>query len=135
MENSSKYFTRNIGDYMRKIVVVFLVTALCLAITIPVNSYASSSGLGDLNAYGGSSAGSSVELEQKAETILGIIQGIGVVVSVVMLMVIGIKYMMGSIEERAEYKETLKPYLIGAFLLFSGTTVPQIIYQIAKNLI
>lgn len=119
---------------MKKIVVIFLVIILCLAIIIPTMSYAADSGLGDLNQYGGGSGGSSVELEQKAETILGIIQVIGVVISVVMLMVIGIKYMMGSIEERAEYKQTLKPYLIGAFLVFSGTTIPQLIYQIAKNI-
>ena len=90
------------------------------------------SSLGDLNAYGGGT-NDSVQLKNKAEHILGIIQAIGVVVSVIMLMVIGIKYMLGSVEERAEYKETLKPYLIGAFMLFSCTTVPQIIYQIVKN--
>ncbi len=133
MENSSNYITRNVGDRMKKIVAIFLVIILCLTIMIPTMSYASDSGLGDLNAYGGGSGGSSAELEQKAETILGIIQIIGVVISVIMLIVIGIKYMMGSIEERAEYKQTLKPYLIGAFLLFSGTTVPQLIYQLAKN--
>lgn len=119
---------------MKRKIAIFLVTILCLAIIIPTMSYAIDSGLGDLNQYGGGSGGSSVELEQKAETILGIIQIIGVVISVVMLIVIGIKYMVGSIEERAEYKQTLKPYLIGAFLVFSGTTIPQLIYQIAKNI-
>ena len=118
----------------KKVITIFLVIILCFAMLIPTMSYAVDSGLGDLEQYGGGSGGSSLELQEKAETILGVIQVIGIVVSVVMLIVIGIKYMMGSIEERAEYKETLKPYLIGAFLLFSGNTVPQIIYQIAKNL-
>ena len=80
------------------------------------------------------SANESAELTDKAENVLGVIQVIGTVVAVVMLMVIGIKYMLGSVEERAEYKDTLKPYLIGAFLLFSGATIPQIIYKIAQNL-
>ncbi len=132
MENSSKYTTRNVGDKMKRIVAIFLVIILCLSIIIPTMSYADT-GLGDLDEYGGGSGGSSQKLEEKAETILGIIQIIGVVISVVMLIVIGIKYMMGSIEEKAEYKETLKPYLIGAFLVFSGTTVPQLIYQLTKN--
>ena len=118
---------------MKKMTVIFLVIILGLVIIIPTMSYAAGSGLGDLDQYGGGSGGSSAELEQKAERILGIIQIVGVVISVIMLIVIGIKYMLGSIEERAEYKKTLKPYLIGAFLLFSGTTVPQIIYQLAKN--
>ena len=134
MENSSKYIARNVGDEMKRRVTIFLIIILCLATVIPIVSYATDTGLGDLNAYGGGSGGNSRNLEQMAETVLGIIQVIGVVVAVVMLIVIGIKYMMGSIEERAEYKQTLKPYLIGAFLVFSGTTVPQVIYQIAKNL-
>lgn len=119
---------------MKRILTIFLVTVLCFAILIPTMSCARDTGLGDLDSYGGGSGGSSAELEQKADTILSVIQIVGTVVSVAMLLVIGIKYMMGSIEERAEYKENLKPYLIGAFLVFSGTLVPQLIYQLTKNM-
>ena len=43
-------------------------------------------------------------------------------------MTIGIKYMLGSVEEKAKHKQTLMPYLIGAVLVFSETTIPQILY-------
>ena len=119
---------------MKKLVKIFVIIILCFVMLIPTMSYATDTGLGDLDSYGGGSGGSSEELQEKAEAILGVIQIVGTVVSVAMLMIIGIKYMMGSIEERAEYKENLKPYLIGAFLIFSGTMVPQIIYLLAKNL-
>ena len=76
----------------------------------------------------------SEELKEKIENVLGIVQVIGSVVSVIMLMAIGIKYMLGSVEEKAEYKKTIIPYLIGAALVFSGTTIPQILYQISKNI-
>ena len=52
-------------------------------------------GLGDLDNYKGTNA-TSQTLVSKANNILGIIQTIGVIVSVVMLMAIGIKYMLGS---------------------------------------
>ncbi len=65
---------------------------------------------------------------------LGYVQIVGTVLSVIILMIIGFKYMLGSIEEKAEYKKTLIPYIIGAFMLFSGSLVPQIIYQIAQNI-
>ena len=78
------------------------------------------------------SGGSSQKLENKAEKILGFIQGIGTVVSVIVLMAIGIKYMFSSVEEKAEYKKTMMPYIIGAILVFSGSYIPQIIYQISK---
>ena len=79
-------------------------------------------------------AGSSEKLKVKAEKVLGIIQTVGIVISVIMLMVIGIKYILSSVEERADYKQTLMPYLIGAVLVFAGTTIPQIIYIIASNI-
>ena len=56
--------------------------------------------------------------------IVGIIQVIGIVIAVVVIMVVGIKYMMGSVEEKAEYKKTMMPYIIGAVLFAS--IAPQI---------
>ena len=61
----------------------------------------------------------SEELKEKTENVLGIVQVIGSVVSVIMLMAIGIKYMLGSVEKKVEHKQTLIPYLIGAVFVFS----------------
>ena len=55
--------------------------------------------------------------------IIGIITTVGVVVAVVILLVLGIKYMMGSAEEKAEYKKTMIPYLIGAVLIFGASAI------------
>ena len=49
------------------------------------------------------------------DKLVKIIQRIGTFVAVGALMVIGIKYMTGSLEEKAEYKRTMMPYLIGCF--------------------
>ena len=117
----------------KKVVKIFLISMFMIITLVQPLAFAVDTGLGDLDAYGGGSSGESTKLKGITEQILGIIQVVGTVVAVVMLIVIGIKYMTGSIEEKAEYKQTLKPYLIGAFLLFSGSTVPQIIYQISKN--
>ena len=73
-------------------------------------------------------------LSQKANTILGVINAIGIFTSVITLMVIGIKYMIGSIDEKAEYKKTMGIYLLGAFLLFATTTIPNILYKIATKI-
>lgn len=73
-------------------------------------------------------------LEDKAGTILGYINTFGVVASVITIMIVGIKYMIGSVDEKAEYKKTMINYLIGAFLLFSITTVANIIYNFADML-
>ena len=61
--------------------------------------------------------------------ILGVIRNISVVVAVISLMVIGIKYIFGSVEEKANYKQTLIPYIIGCVLAVSGTTLVSFIYN------
>lgn len=90
--------------------------------------------LGDLNLYGQGDDGDISSLTDIAGTIVGIIKTIGMVVSVIALICIGIKYMLGSVEEKAEYKETLKPYLIGAVLVFTVSLLPEIIYNIMQDI-
>ena len=62
------------------------------------------------------------------------ITGIGMAVSVITLVVLGIKYMVGSIEERAEYKKSMIPYLIGAFFVFGISAILTIIMQFTNEL-
>lgn len=66
--------------------------------------------------------------------IVRVITTIGVVVSVIILIVLGIKYMMGSAEEKAEYKKTMIPYLIGAILLFAAVNLAGWIVGIAQTI-
>lgn len=73
-------------------------------------------------------------LEGKAGTILGVIQVAGTVISVIALILIGVKYVMGSVEEKAEYKKTLLPYIIGAVMLFAASRLVQLIYEWANAL-
>lgn len=64
--------------------------------------------------------------------IIGIITTVGVVVSVIILLVLGIKYMMGSASEKAEYKKTMIPYLVGAVLIFGASAITTVVVQLAS---
>ncbi len=55
--------------------------------------------------------------------ILSAVTTAGIVLSVLMLAVLGVKYMLGSSEEKAEYKKSMMPYLIGALLIFAASTI------------
>lgn len=68
-----------------------------------------------------------------AGNILTPIITVGVVISVTMVMVLGMKYMLGSVEEKAEYKKSMIPMLVGAILLFTSSTIVGIIYGIMQN--
>lgn len=68
-----------------------------------------------------------------ANKLIGIVQIVGSIISVIALILIGIRYIMGSVEERAEYKKTLKPYLIGAIMVFAITNLLAIIQKIVTS--
>jgi len=61
--------------------------------------------------------------------VVGIVRAVGTSIALLMLTIMGIKYIMGSVEEKASYKQSMIPYLIGAILIFSGAQVTQIIYD------
>lgn len=85
---------------------------------------------------GGFKPGGSIDgtLSEKIGTLLGVIQIIGIAVAVIVLMVLGLKYMLGSVEEKAVNKKAMIPYLVGALMVFSLTTIPNFIYQVSEGL-
>ena len=66
-------------------------------------------------------------------SIIGIIQIVGSFTSVIVLIIIGIRYMMGSVEERAEYKKAMTPYIIGAVMVFAITNILSIVVGIVQE--
>ena len=65
--------------------------------------------------------------------IANILSTIGIIVAVIVLLVLGIKYMMGSASEKAEYKKTMIPYIVGAVLIFAGTSLVRVIYSLSTS--
>lgn len=121
-------------ELKNKALIILLMLIVMLASFFVTNySYAADLGLGDLGNYKGNPKTPDT-LSERVGKVLGIIRTIGTVVSVVMLIVIGIRFMLGSVEEKAEYKQSLKPYIIGALLLFTGTQIPQLIYEFSKEI-
>ena len=65
----------------------------------------------------------------KTGVILGAVRNISAVASVIVLMMIGFKYIIGSAEEKANYKQTMVPYIIGCVLAVSGIAIVDFIYN------
>lgn len=100
------------------IVLVFIV------MFVFTNIYAFS--INDLNGEG-STTGNLKTTGNKTITILSVI---GSLISVIVLIVLGIKYMLGSTEEKAEYKKSMLPYVIGAVFVFASSAIAGVIYNI-----
>ena len=74
------------------------------------------------------------EIKTVGNKVIQVISVVGSILSVIVIIVLGIKYMVGSVEERAEHKKTMIPYIIGAVLLFAASSVVGIIANIVQNM-
>ncbi len=124
---------------MKKIQNIFIIITIFLILfLLPVHCQAESAleDLGELGNYGILQEEDSYDnFLSKVGVFLTFFQIIGSIISVICLVVIGIKYMMGSAEEKAEYKKTLMPYMIGAILIFAITNILSIIYDVAVKIL
>lgn len=115
--------------------IVALLIVLTIA-TISVSSFATSDAGNVLTQLTGtpSSAIETGKIINIGNSIIAVVRIVGVVVAVVILLILGIKYMMGSAEEKADYKKSMIPYIVGAVLIFASTAIVGVVYDMANAL-
>lgn len=108
----------------KKIFIIMITIIMILLLIIPNMVFADdiTTGMGDIYKTPDSDF-----INVRAGKILGVVQTVGTGIAIIMLIVIGVKYMIASAQEKAQLKDTLMPYLIGAILLFAGTNILSII--------
>lgn len=116
--------------HIKKIVVLIIIASLIIFILIPVISNANF----DPNNFNFNSDSTADTISSKWLTNLqDKIGTLGSIVSVIALIIIGIRYVLGSVEEKADYKERMEPYIIGAAFVFSISTIVNLISDISKS--
>lgn len=73
------------------------------------------------------------ELSDFSGDVYNLILSIGMVVAVVVGSILGIKFMISSVDEKAKIKETLIVYGIGCAVLFGAFTIWKIVMAILGN--
>lgn len=110
---------------------IFFAIELVMIITILISNFALAYNPNEIIADHNTNSANSVKLI--GQRILGIVQIVGTIASIVTLIILGIKYMTGSVEEKAEYKKTLMPYLIGAIFVLAATNITSWIFSASEN--
>lgn len=119
-----------------KIVKICILTLIIIfniftVINLPNLSYAD-----ELDPYSYKPSGEidSPTVTKYANKFTGILFSISVIVAVISIMIIGIKILVGSAEEKAEYKKHLMPVLIGIFIISFITAILSAIANLAGTL-
>ena len=71
----------------------------------------------------------------KANIILGIFQALGAGVAMVALLVLAIRYMYSSPDEKAEVKKKLIPYIMGGVMVFGATSLVKIVETFTNDIL
>lgn len=122
---------------MKKRVRIF---SIIMLIIITLSSFMATISYADLinpNDYNPNN--SNDEVPEKFTNMVGIIattiQTIGVILSVIVIGLLGIKYMTGSAEERADYKKSMIPFLVGTVLIVAVGTIIRIVNDLTSQAI
>ena len=120
-----------------KLVIIAIVFLILILFAIPTYSIATVNPIENPENYepGGISSTDSDKIVNRVNPILGTITVIGIVISAITLTVLGIKYMIGSVEEKAEYKKSMIPYIIGVVLLLAASTAVGLIAKLTQDAI
>lgn len=118
--------------------ILLLVVVVSMTLTTVVS--AKTDGAKGIDAAGiagvlkGTTSAAQEDVTKIGNQLIGIITTVGVVVAVIILLVLGIKYMMGSASEKAEYKKTMIPYLVGAILIFGASAITKVVVGLAQGI-
>ena len=73
------------------------------------------------------------QLQEKARDIVSALIWFGYAIALGMVVFIGIKYVMGAAEAKANMKSAIVGYLIGAAFVFSATTIANIVVNMVPK--
>ena len=71
--------------------------------------------------------------DKKVKAILSTIRAIGIILSIGVLMIIGIKTMIAGVEEKTILKKAMPGYVLGVILVVAITALPSLIFEIVKS--
>lgn len=118
---------------MKKKVICTLLTLMCIIAIIPSFTLAGDINTDEFSAIYNKNGTSKVT--NAGGSILAVVQVIGISCGVICLIILGIKYMYSSTNDKATIKEKLIPYLIGAIIMFGGTGILTLVANFAQTAI
>lgn len=104
---------------------IALVLVAVLSQTILATDYS-----GTISGLNGGTAQGTTEITNKAKNWLATVRNISAIIAVFVIVFLGIKYMMGSVEEKAGYKKSFIPLIVGAILVVAATTIATFLFSL-----
>ena len=122
---------------LKKLVISLILVAFVTVLCLPNMIYAMDDIIGAGDNFIGKANETVInetQLKTTSNYIYNILFTIAVVLAIAVGMIIGIQFMMGSVDDKAKIKETLIPYVVGVFVVFGAFTIWGITINIVNNI-
>lgn len=73
-------------------------------------------------------------LREMSSTLYNILLVTGILIALIVGMILGIKFIMGGIEEKAEIKTMIIPYIVGCIVVFGAFTIWKVVVDILQSI-
>ena len=127
---------------MRKIIICICILSLFLIAVYPTNVQAVSideifTGADNFLDKGGGQAGVNTTIDDTAlsntsDFLYNVLLGISMIIAVIVGMVLGIKYMLATSEEKADIKQTLPAYIVSCVVVFGAFTIWKLVINMIQ---
>lgn len=116
-----------------KIVSILLITAMLLS-TLSQVCLASDSYTSIIDSVDQAGTGQAQEIEglkTMAGKVIKAIRNIAAIIAILVITILGVKYMIGSTEERAEYKKSFIPLIVGVIVVVAASSIATALFSVA----
>lgn len=88
--------------------------------------------INDIDKKGEGQADNIGGLKDVAGNIIKLIRNVAAIAAVVIISILGIKYMIGSTEERADYKKSFIPLIVGIVIVLAAASIASLVFSMGK---
>lgn len=113
-----------------KIITILLLISTIVMVTMPVFADGPKTLIDDINTKGQVDSDNSGALVAAAGKVVSLIRTFAVIAGVVIIVFLGVKFMMGSVEEKAEYKKSFIPLIVGIVVVMAASQIATMLFGI-----
>lgn len=116
---------------MNKTIKILSIVLLVMMIVLSVsNVFAADTIISQLETDVNSATADTTKVSAVAGKVIKMIRNVAVIGGVIILVILGCKYMMGSVEEKAGYQKSLIPLVVGIVVIMGATSIASFLFEL-----
>lgn len=115
---------------MKKVTKILTIVLLVAMIVLSVSEVFAGSLITDIENSANTTTVNMGTLPQTIGKVVAYIRNAAIIVGIVIILILGIKYMTGSVEEKAGYQKSFVPLIVGIIVVMAATSIASFLFSL-----